>query len=156
MCCDPCKCQYCNRNGIKGLIKAAPMGGAPSRKQLPYNPPPPTDNSGSTPNEWYAYASGGARIDDAEALKKMQEEDAKFLEDRGTPAGGPAATLVDISPVEVIASANVNLLLGPEFQSQPRAQSRPLPRVLMKEEFSYVDTAKKDKKSRPMPTSLLD
>jgi helicase required for RNAi-mediated heterochromatin assembly 1 len=141
---------------MKGLIKAVPMGGAPSRKPPSYKPPPPTDHSGSTPNEWHAYANGGARVDDAEILKKMQEDDAKFLEDRGMPAGGPVDILIDISPAKMISSANANLLLGPEFQPQPLAQSQPLPRIYVKEEFTYADAEKKEKKSKPMPTSLLD
>jgi hypothetical protein len=88
-------------------------------------------------------------------LRKAQDENAKFLEGRGILTGGAAATLVDISPMEVHASANVNLLLGPEFEVQPLAQAQPLSRVHLKKQFAYA-AAGKDKKSKPMPTSLLD
>lgn len=85
---------------------------------------------------------------DAEAVKKMKEEDSEYLEGRVTPPGGPAATLVDISPVKVQASENTDLLLGSEFQPQPRVHT--------KEQFSYADAAKKkDKKSKPAH-NLLD
>jgi hypothetical protein len=94
-------------------------------------------------------------VDDAENVRKALDEDAKYLESRDMPTGTPAASLVDISPMEVRASANVNLLLGTEFEVQPLVQAQPLSRVHVKEQFAYAG-AGKDKKSKPMPTSLLD
>lgn len=138
------------------MVKAAPMGGVPSRKQPAYQPPPPTDKSGSASQVWHAYASGGARVDDAETLRKMQEKDEKFLEGRGAPTRVATATLVDVSPTKAVASANADLLLETDFQVQPLAQSSPPPRIRVQEQLSYADATKKDKKIQAMPTTLLD
>ncbi|KAF2791763.1 hypothetical protein K505DRAFT_376542 [Melanomma pulvis-pyrius CBS 109.77] len=157
MCCDPCKCQFCdqNSNGLKGMLKHAPKGGAAPRPKPPafQSPAPPsqtTEQSGSTPGQWRAYANGGARVHDAEAIKKMQEEYSEYMEGRVAPSGGLAATLVDISPVKGKgkASENTDLLIDSEFQPQTR--------VRIKEQFSYADAAKKNKKKNKPVDNLLD
>lgn len=164
MCCDPCKCQVCDRysNGMKAMLRPAPANGGSSFKPNPQNttfrapPLPPagssmnSEGSGSTTEQWKAYANGGARADDVQVLQKQQEEDAKFYDtvsNVGQSAAPASARLIEFSPKKgtkpkAHASNNIDLLLDLDIGSTVDASSQPKQRINYKETFSYAAAAK--------------
>ncbi|KAF2714355.1 hypothetical protein K504DRAFT_366188 [Pleomassaria siparia CBS 279.74] len=169
ICCDPCQCQFCDRNsgGIKGVLKrqTSPddvMAYTSSSKPQPYRPLPPpssqslptTDHSGSTQGQWRAYANGGAEADDAEMQKKMQDDNTKYMESLATRPGCLPVNLIDFSPTNPTeVSQNANLLLETPFKLITSSHSQP--RVHTSEIWAKV-AEKKEKKPYKPATNLLD
>ncbi|KAF1951321.1 P-loop containing nucleoside triphosphate hydrolase protein [Byssothecium circinans] len=76
MCCDPCKCDICERRsgGKKAMLKA-PI------KAKAYNQEPQNFSTLSSSLEhWKTYAQGGVREDDAKMFQKAKEDSAKLYE----------------------------------------------------------------------------
>lgn len=138
LCSDPCKCQTCDRRagGQRSMLKPAKNAVTSSRPlpsqprsllldsgfQIPANPPAPS----SSPDQWHAYANGGAKADDLRMLQKRREEDAAFEEQRrnntlrpanktstaATSAGASTSSnLVEIPPQKPCASVSENTSL---------------------------------------------
>lgn len=168
MCCDPCKCQFCERrsNGTRPLLKPGPVRGAfvtkpyPQPDMMASPPSQTTENTGSSLEQWKSYANGGVRADDAEFVRKKDEEEAKFVEARSkaSPARGQSpsighARLIEISPVKKgEPSKNTAMLIdfGVNVNTSPQ-------RVRTKETFSYAAIAKGKKENRGLANlGLLD
>lgn len=165
MCCDPCKCQVCDRrnNGTKSMLKPVPNGTTsfrPSSSQMrtlmldtsfqgPSNPGRSAvsqNRPDNTTGQWEAYASGGAQADDAKVLQKRREQEAQFLEslrNATPPARSPSeissafTKLVQVSPEKTASSRNTKLLLDLDegTEGQPRQQG------LYTEALSYANAA---------------
>ncbi|KAF2134773.1 P-loop containing nucleoside triphosphate hydrolase protein [Dothidotthia symphoricarpi CBS 119687] len=138
ICCDPCRCQICDRrtNGMKPVLKPTPnRPKGPSTKhnlsfdntyQTPSNPVASSMShagSGNRAREWQAYTNGGAQADDARALQMRKEQEAEFqktIADAGQVAGfrsasaGASSTparLAEASPANGTVSSNTRLLI---------------------------------------------
>ncbi|KAJ4356660.1 uncharacterized protein N0V89_004696 [Didymosphaeria variabile] len=124
---------------------AAPMIAAPDTV---------SENSGSTPHQWQAYANGGVKTDDAIAWQKKRKEAARFQEliSNGSSASSslPSGKLIQVSPkkkISQLSSANTNLLIDLVDDGVPAAAAATGPttprksnsgRTSYKEKFSYV------------------
>ncbi|KAF1838189.1 hypothetical protein BDW02DRAFT_32428 [Decorospora gaudefroyi] len=117
VCCDPCKCDMCERrsNGVKSTLKPAPNGATPFRGSRTNTRNLILENtilgpsgravhsastqmmapqgSVSTTAHWEAYASGGAQQDDARMYAMRKEVEARFLEQMRTSTPAPASGL---------------------------------------------------------------
>ncbi|KAF1945626.1 hypothetical protein EJ02DRAFT_338281 [Clathrospora elynae] len=150
VCCDPCKCQVCDRrtNGVKSMLKPAPNNvnsfraspsssgnmlldttnySAPSvRTGLTTTPRTMTPyGSDSVTEQWEAYTKGGIQEDDAQFLQKKKEEEAQFLEQArtSTPAAGSTSAstkLIEVSPEKAAVSRNTDLLLELDVYTEPQ------------------------------------
>ncbi|CAO2653891.1 Nn.00g106240.m01.CDS01 [Neocucurbitaria sp. VM-36] len=150
MCCDPCKCQICDRrnNGTKSMLKPVFNGTTsfqppPSatqnlmlntRSQVRSNPmaaaiaPREFDNS---TEQWEAYASGAVQAEDTEVLRKVREQEAQFLQsicNATSSSAGPSSEstkLIEVSPDKVAGSMHTALLLDLEMTADaPPQQGR--------------------------------
>ncbi|KAF1849149.1 uncharacterized protein K460DRAFT_277751 [Cucurbitaria berberidis CBS 394.84] len=182
ICCDPCKCQvkFCN-NGTKSMLKQMSNGTTSSR------PPPSTSRNlmldtnfqgpinpvqrattpqgfDSTTEQWEAYASGGAQVDDAQVLQKVREQEAQFLESirnatlPAGPSAGPSSAstkLIQVSPEKASTSRNTKLLLDLDLDEATDAQHEQQSRFT--ETFSYAEAAStKGKGKGKAYVNLLD
>ena len=108
--------------------------------------------SGSSPEMWQTYATGGVKADDAQAMEKTQEEAAKFQElvsNGSSASSGTLGTskLIQVSPkknVSKTASANTGLFVdlaedsvSPLLPPTPHTL-RKGKRLSYKEKFSYI------------------
>lgn len=169
----------CDRrsNGVKALLKPAKTNGNNSAFKAPPQVSPvatlhahpfvaapsmAAGESSSTPEQWKAYASGGAKIDDARALEKRKEADAKFEEliSNGTQsAAAPpiSGNLIEVSPKKkapMQTSENTDLLIDLAMDvgiGASPSPSKSKPRYRSTEIFSYTDaaTTKPETKSQP-------
>lgn len=103
--------------------------------------------SGSTQEQWQAYAQGGVKVEDARVRQKNEEKEARVLALISNSPGGaakPNATttgkLIQLSPEKAPTqpSTSANLLIDMDDQCQPEP-STPTKRVAYTERFSYVD-----------------
>ncbi|USP74996.1 uncharacterized protein yc1106_02270 [Curvularia clavata] len=173
ICCDPCKCQMCDRrtDGIKSTLKLAPKGATSiSERTLSlgsaFHSPRHTERvmtmatmpSRTPPSfqmaHWKAYATGGGvQQDDINAFHKMKKEEARCLEKMRastSEAGSSSASgqLISVSPEEVTTEptdADLLIDLGSETQ---------LPRVQHQPKRSYASAAARSQKPHSM--NLLD
>lgn len=172
MCCDPCKCQVCDRrnNGTKSMLKPVTLGttsfGPPpsavqnftsnTRFQTTSNTVRPamitqgSDSTTSTREQWEAYANEGVQADDAEVLQKKRQQEAQFLRSIRTvtpsTAGPPSASarLVEISPDKVARSMHTDLLLDLEEATDASGtQGRH-----HTQDFSYTNAASLNRKAK--------
>jgi helicase required for RNAi-mediated heterochromatin assembly 1 len=133
ICSDACECRKCGRrsNGIKSMLKTSSNQPPQATRNLlldstfqtPSSPIPvpistTLDNASSTTARWQTHVNGGVTADDARALQKMKEEEAKYLETiRKIPQSDIASSikptkLIQVSPEKKSAiSTNANLLI---------------------------------------------
>lgn len=107
-----------------------------------------SERSGSTANQWLAYANEGVKADDAQAWQNKRKEAAKIQEliSVGTSVSRspPPGKLIQISPkkrISNIPSPNTNLLVDlVDDSASASAPSTPVKagRKVYKEKFSYV------------------
>jgi helicase required for RNAi-mediated heterochromatin assembly 1 len=141
LCCDPCKCAYCDsrNDGTKPILRRGQGSRAPKQAHsvastfghiepvvehghlsMPtstsqhYDPEPSTGNV----DKWQVYASGGHKIDDTEFLRKAQEQEAVYLQEIANndeaASGKIGQILVQRSPTKPKSSNstyNTNLLV---------------------------------------------
>ncbi|KAF2114105.1 P-loop containing nucleoside triphosphate hydrolase protein [Lophiotrema nucula] len=156
LCCDPCKCQFCDtrNDGMRAVLKPNPRGGtAVPAKQNPVarimKAPTPvssfsTGNSeNSSVEQWHKYASGGVKEDDAEFVRKAKEENAKIA-----AAGGPKLVDVNNSPSKKLVSENTNLLL--DLDTGCAMENKAPPRS------SYASATASKKGKGKLPVNLMD
>ncbi|KAF2867362.1 P-loop containing nucleoside triphosphate hydrolase protein [Massariosphaeria phaeospora] len=177
MCCDPCRCQTCEgrADGMKPLLRPVPAHGMASfqpsfpssmispafqpPKKLESEPTAASSGTDGTPENWKAYANGGAREDDAKAKDMMKEQQAAFSQEVARAAGPPSAQLIELSPPKKLLgklqeSSNMNLLLDLDdaFLAQPKPT-----RYRSKETYTHAAAAAaKPKKTNKPVFNLLD
>lgn len=159
------------------MLKPSAVQGARSRKPaqqlLPDfamltepTPPPtglatssgePSDRSGSSINQWQAYANGGSKVDDAEISRKMREGDAKA---RGSPSivTESPTKLIRVTPTKASTSKpkDTNLLI--DFDGDVAGSSKPTGPVRFHttQTISYAGAAAKKENKPAASVSLLD
>lgn len=133
MCCDPCKCQICDRrnDGVKSMLRPAsnrPVRGLPSSTQNvllddtlqvasdPITPRVTPLEPNSTNEQWYTNASRLVQADDIRVLQNRRAQEAQFLvsgrnaSSPTTPSSAPSR-LSQASPENATRMRNTNLLL---------------------------------------------
>lgn len=157
------------------MLKPSAVQGARSRKPaqqlLPDfamltepTPPPtglatssgePSDRSGSSINQWQAYANGGSKVDDAEISRKMREGDAKA---RGSPSivTESPTKLIRVTPTKASTSTPTNLLI--DFDGDVASSSNPTRPVRFRttQTILYAGVVAKKENKPAASVSLLD